>query len=236
MHGYDAIRKNYNCSIPAVAVPGEGICDTKHISRFKPDILPGESHEKRSTCINFRVAPTPLPVDPPDVHGLTHAELREFWMEDSVRYCQDMKELQDEIDRLKALPVDFAQQIEVLRNKRDEDIDTSDIPEVEDWSGAVVGKFYRGPVDLEEKLRELGDYVICGECEEARCQHIMDIDSVLREAAALGRAEGLAQVADLADNFVGPAQKVCEDEKLLAFAAMVLDQFAEAIRALKEKG
>jgi uncharacterized protein (DUF4415 family) len=26
---------------------------------------------------------------------------------------------------------------------RDEDIDTSDIPEVRDWSRAVVGKFYR---------------------------------------------------------------------------------------------
>jgi|SRR5579871_3767697 len=30
-----------------------------------------------------------------------------------------------------------------LSAMKDEDIDTSDIPEVTDWSGAVVGKFYR---------------------------------------------------------------------------------------------
>ena len=39
-----------------------------------------------------------------------------------------------------------------LAAMRDEDIDTSDIPEVTDWSGATVGKFYR-PVKKQVTLR-----------------------------------------------------------------------------------
>ena len=35
---------------------------------------------------------------------------------------------------------------------RDQDIDTSDIPEVKDWGGAVVGRFYR-PVKEPVTLR-----------------------------------------------------------------------------------
>jgi uncharacterized protein (DUF4415 family) len=38
---------------------------------------------------------------------------------------------------------DFDAELAALARKRDEDIDTSDIPEVKDWSGAMVGKFYR---------------------------------------------------------------------------------------------
>ena len=34
-------------------------------------------------------------------------------------------------------------ELEALMRLRDDQIDTSDIPEVSDWSGAVVGKFYR---------------------------------------------------------------------------------------------
>jgi uncharacterized protein (DUF4415 family) len=37
----------------------------------------------------------------------------------------------------------FDAEFAALAGKRDQDIDTSDIPEVKDWSGAVVGKFYR---------------------------------------------------------------------------------------------
>jgi uncharacterized protein (DUF4415 family) len=36
-----------------------------------------------------------------------------------------------------------AKQIRALKRMKDEDIDFSDIPEQTDWSGAVVGKFYR---------------------------------------------------------------------------------------------
>jgi uncharacterized protein (DUF4415 family) len=39
----------------------------------------------------------------------------------------------------------FDAELAALAQKREEDIDTSDIPEVKDWSGAVVGKFYRPP-------------------------------------------------------------------------------------------
>jgi len=37
----------------------------------------------------------------------------------------------------------FDAEFAALARKRDEDINTSDIPEVKDWSGAVIGKFYR---------------------------------------------------------------------------------------------
>jgi hypothetical protein len=36
-----------------------------------------------------------------------------------------------------------AKQIRALKRIKDEDIDFTDIPEKTDWSGAVVGKFYR---------------------------------------------------------------------------------------------
>jgi uncharacterized protein (DUF4415 family) len=34
-------------------------------------------------------------------------------------------------------------ELAALKNMKDEDIDLSDIPEITDWSRAVVGKFYR---------------------------------------------------------------------------------------------
>jgi uncharacterized protein (DUF4415 family) len=43
-------------------------------------------------------------------------------------------------------------ELEALVRLRDEDIDTSDIPEVTDWSKAAVGKFYR-PIKEPVSLR-----------------------------------------------------------------------------------
>jgi len=43
-------------------------------------------------------------------------------------------------------------ELAALARMRDEDIDTSDIPETLDWTGAVVGKFYR-PVKEAVSLR-----------------------------------------------------------------------------------
>lgn len=43
-------------------------------------------------------------------------------------------------------------ELKALVELRDEDIDTSDIPEVKDWSRAVVGKFYR-PIKAPVTLR-----------------------------------------------------------------------------------
>lgn len=47
---------------------------------------------------------------------------------------------------------DQDQELAALVQLRDEDIDTSDIPEVRDWSKAVVGKFYR-PIKEPVTLR-----------------------------------------------------------------------------------
>lgn len=44
------------------------------------------------------------------------------------------------------------QELKALVELRDEDIDTSDIPEVKDWSRAVVGRFYR-PIKAPVTLR-----------------------------------------------------------------------------------
>lgn len=46
----------------------------------------------------------------------------------------------------------FDAELAAVAQKRDEDIDTSDIPEVKDWSRAVVGRFYR-PVKEAVSIR-----------------------------------------------------------------------------------
>ena len=46
----------------------------------------------------------------------------------------------------------FDAELAALARKREEEIDTSDIPEVKDWSAAVVGKFYR-PVKEAVSIR-----------------------------------------------------------------------------------
>jgi len=44
---------------------------------------------------------------------------------------------------MKKLTKRQAEEIEAIRDIRDEDINLSDIPEITDWSNAVRGKFYR---------------------------------------------------------------------------------------------
>ena len=44
---------------------------------------------------------------------------------------------------MRKLTAKQAAEIKRIAEMRDEDIDTSDIPEILDWSGAVVGRFYR---------------------------------------------------------------------------------------------
>ena len=55
----------------------------------------------------------------------------------------------------------LAAEVEELRKKPDNEIDLSDIPEITDWSGAVVGKFYRPKrklfVSFTALLRHLKD-------------------------------------------------------------------------------
>jgi hypothetical protein len=40
-------------------------------------------------------------------------------------------------------------EIAAIAAKKDEDIDLSEMPQVIDWSGAEVGKFYRPPCDKQ---------------------------------------------------------------------------------------
>jgi uncharacterized protein (DUF4415 family) len=53
---------------------------------------------------------------------------------------------------MKQLTKRQAEEIESIKNVRDEDIDLSDIPETTDWSNAVRGKFYR-PVKKSVTVR-----------------------------------------------------------------------------------
>jgi uncharacterized protein (DUF4415 family) len=46
---------------------------------------------------------------------------------------------------MKRLTKEQKREIAAIAAKKDEDIDLSDMPEVIDWSGAEVGKFYRPP-------------------------------------------------------------------------------------------
>jgi uncharacterized protein (DUF4415 family) len=49
-------------------------------------------------------------------------------------------------------------EIRALKKMKDRDIDLSDIPEVHDWSGAVVGKFYR-PIKKQLTIRLDADVI-----------------------------------------------------------------------------
>jgi len=66
-----------------------------------------------------------------------------------------------------------------LRRLRDDQIDTSDIPEVTDWSKAVVGKFYR-PIKASITIRLDADIVAWLKAEGPGYQ--TRINDVLRTA------------------------------------------------------
>lgn len=59
---------------------------------------------------------------------------------------------------MKKLANTQAKEIAALRKMKDEDIDLSDIPEITDWSNAVVGKFYR-PVKQSLTIRLDADVI-----------------------------------------------------------------------------
>lgn len=62
---------------------------------------------------------------------------------------------------------------------RDEQIDTSDIPEVTDWSRALVGKFYR-PIKKRVTIRLDADVVAWLKAKGPRYQ--TRINAILRSA------------------------------------------------------
>jgi uncharacterized protein (DUF4415 family) len=53
----------------------------------------------------------------------------------------------------------LAEELEALAAMPDEEIDTSDIPEISDWSKAVVGRFYR-PVKETVTIRLDADVLV----------------------------------------------------------------------------
>ena len=77
-----------------------------------------------------------------------------------------------------------SQELAALARKRDEDIDTSDIPEVKDWSDAVVGKFYR-PVKEAVSIRLDAD--ILAWFKGQGCGYQTRINEVLRQFMASSR-------------------------------------------------
>jgi uncharacterized protein (DUF4415 family) len=60
-------------------------------------------------------------------------------------------------------------EIKALMRLRDDQIDTSDIPEVKDWSKAVVGKFYR-PIKMPVTIRLDADIVAMLKAQGPRYQ------------------------------------------------------------------
>jgi len=82
-------------------------------------------------------------------------------------------------------------ELAALARKRDEDIDTSDIPEVKDWSSAVVGKFYR-PVKEAVSIRLDADILAWfkgqGSGYQTRINEVLR--RVMASEASNGRNEG----------------------------------------------
>jgi len=70
-------------------------------------------------------------------------------------------------------------EIAALRRLKDEDIDLSDIPEITDWSKAVVGKFYR-PIKKSLTIRVDADVLAWLKSQGKGYQ--TRINALLREA------------------------------------------------------
>lgn len=70
-------------------------------------------------------------------------------------------------------------QLTALREMKDEEIDLSDIPEITDWSKAVVGKFYR-PVKKSVTIRVDADVLAWLKSQGRGYQ--TRVNSLLREA------------------------------------------------------
>ena len=67
---------------------------------------------------------------------------------------------------------------------KDEDIDTSDIPEIKDWSKAVVGKFYR---PIKEPVTVRLDSDVVAWLKSAGPGYQTRINALLRRAMVGGR-------------------------------------------------
>ena len=81
----------------------------------------------------------------------------------------------------------FDAELAALRRKRDEEIDTSDIPEIQDWSGAVVGKFFR-PIKEAVSIRLDADILAWFKDQGSGYQ--TRINEVLRQFVESSRRRG----------------------------------------------
>ena len=70
-------------------------------------------------------------------------------------------------------------ELKALKRMKDEDIDLSDIPEIRDWSKAVVGKFYR-PIKKSLTIRVDADVLAWLKAQGKGYQ--TRINGLLREA------------------------------------------------------
>lgn len=86
------------------------------------------------------------------------------------------------------------QQIAALMKLRDQDIDTSDIPEVKDWTKAVVGKFYR-PLKEPVTLRIDGD--VLGWLKSEGPGYQTRINTLLRAAMAGHSSGAVSEISDM---------------------------------------
>jgi uncharacterized protein (DUF4415 family) len=71
-----------------------------------------------------------------------------------------------------------AKELRELSAKNDRDIDTSDIPEITDWSGAEVGRFYR-PIKKSVTMRLDADVIAWFKAHSERYQTA--VNKVLRD-------------------------------------------------------
>ena len=75
-------------------------------------------------------------------------------------------------------------ELQALLEMKDEDIDTSDIPEIKDWSKAVVGKFYR---PIKEPVTVRLDSDVVAWLKSAGPGYQTRINALLRRAMVGGR-------------------------------------------------
>ena len=80
---------------------------------------------------------------------------------------------------MKNVPKNRMREIRALKRMKDAEIDLTDIPEIKDWSKAVVGRFYR-PIKKSLTIRLDADVLAWVKAEGKGYQ--TRINNILREA------------------------------------------------------
>jgi uncharacterized protein (DUF4415 family) len=109
---------------------------------------------------------------------------------------------------MKKHPEEFDRELAALVQMADKDIDTSEMPELRDWSGAEVGRFYR-PIKEPVTLRVDADVLVWLKAGGPGYQ--TRINSFLREAM---------NVSLEADSVSAPTEQVAEAEREFSFPGL----------------